>query len=148
MLDFGLARGIAYYSDLVFDLKRPGSNSVSLGGGGRYDGLARAMGGTELVPTMGFAWSLERVVEAVIQDGNSGKSLGGARRRGAGQTRRRIRPFRPLCVRPIGFAVLGSRVHSDVTARSLEDSVSYARETGISRVITVDANGKVSYQDV
>ena len=49
VLDFGLARGIAYYSDLIFDLKRPGSDGVSLGGGGRYDGLARAMGGTELM---------------------------------------------------------------------------------------------------
>ena len=147
VLDFGLARGIAYYSDLVFDLKRPGSNGVSLGGGGRYDGLARAMGGTELVPTMGFAWSLERVVEAVIQDGDG------------------VRPWEEqgesVLVRPAGepafqaalreadrLRSLGGRVHSDVTARSLEDSVSYARETGISRVITVDANGEVSYQDV
>ena len=147
VLDFGLARGIAYYSDLVFDLTRPDSDGVSLGGGGRYDGLARAMGGTELVPTMGFAWSLERVVEAVVQDGN-----GGSPWEEQGEA---------VLVRPAGEPAFqaalreadrlrstGCRVHSDVTARSLEDSVSYARETGISRVITVDVDGEVSYQDV
>ena len=147
VLDFGLARGIAYYSDLVFDLKRPGSNGVSLGGGGRYDGLARAMGGTELVPTMGFAWSLERVVEAMIQDGNGGspwEEQGEAVLvRPAGE-----QAFQAALREADRLRSLGGRVHSDVTARSLEDSVSYARETGISRVITVDANGEVSYQDV
>ena len=96
---------------------------------------------------MGFAWSLERVVEAVIQDGDGD------------------RPWEEqgevVLVRPAGESAfqaalreadrlrsLGGRVHSDVTVRSLEDSVSYARETGISRVITVETNGEVSYQDV
>lgn len=147
VLDFGLARGIAYYSDLIFDLKRPGSNGVSLGGGGRYDGLARAMGGTELVPTMGFAWSLERVVEAVIQDGDGGRPWEeqgeAALVRPAGES-----AFQAALREADRLRSLGGRVHSDVTARSLEDSVSYARKTGISRVITVEANGEVSYQDV
>ena len=146
VLDFGLARGIAYYSDIIFDLK-PGSDGASLGGGGRYDGLARAMGGTELVPTMGFAWSLERVVEAVIQDGDGGRPW---EEQGESVL---VRPtaepaFQAALREADRLRSTGCRVHSDVAARSLEDSVSYARETGISRVITVDANGEVSYQDV
>ncbi len=147
VLDFGLARGIAYYSGLVFDLKRPGSDDGSLGGGGRYDGLSRAMGGAEPVPTMGFAWSLERVVEAMIQDGDGGSPWEeqgeAALVRPAGES-----AFQAALREADRLRGLGGRVHSDVTARSLEDSVSYAREAGISRVITVDADGEVSYQDV
>ena len=64
-VDFGLARGIAYYTGMVFDLFRgePAEDGGSpLGGGGRYDGLPRALGATSDVPALGFAYNLEAVL--------------------------------------------------------------------------------------
>ena len=65
-LDLGLARGISYYTGVIFELTHTaGAREVSLGGGGRYDGLVRALGGDEDVPTLGFAYNMDRVVKAM-----------------------------------------------------------------------------------
>ncbi len=61
-LDLGMARGIAYYTGIVFELI-DGSSGVSLGGGGRYDGLARNMGSPKDVPALGFAYDLDRLLD-------------------------------------------------------------------------------------
>ena len=63
-LDLGHARGIAYYTGVVFDLSHAeaGGGERLLGGGGRYDGLVRVLGGGESVPAAGFACTLEQVV--------------------------------------------------------------------------------------
>ncbi|MDA1348189.1 MAG: ATP phosphoribosyltransferase regulatory subunit [Chloroflexi bacterium] len=64
VFDLGLARGFAYYTGAVFELVgRAGDGPVSLGGGGRYDGLVRTLGGDEDVPALGFAYTLDRVVD-------------------------------------------------------------------------------------
>ena len=60
-VDLGMARGIAYYTGIVFELI-DGSGGVSLGGGGRYDGLARNMGSPRDVPALGFAYDLDRLL--------------------------------------------------------------------------------------
>ena len=65
-LDLGLARGISYYTGVIFDLTHlRGAREVSVGGGGRYDGLVRALGGDEDVPASGFAYSLDAVIESL-----------------------------------------------------------------------------------
>ena len=66
LLDMGLARGLAYYTGIVFEIRRPSSpRDASLGGGGRYDGLLKALGGGRGVSALGFACSTERVLEAL-----------------------------------------------------------------------------------
>ena len=60
-LDFGLVRGLAYYNGIVFEVTHP-RWPEALGGGGRYDGLARALGGREVVPALGFAYNLEALL--------------------------------------------------------------------------------------
>lgn len=66
LLDFGLARDIAYYTGLIFEIDRlEDSGITSLGGGGRYDGLVKVLGGSEDMPALGFAWNLEQVVAAL-----------------------------------------------------------------------------------
>ena len=62
-LDLGHARGIAYYTGVVFDLSHAEADGGErlLGGGGRYDGLVRVLGGGESVPAAGFACTLEQV---------------------------------------------------------------------------------------
>lgn len=63
-IDFSLARGIAYYNGIIFDIVH-GDDDVSLGGGGRYDALARALGGAAPVPALGFACTLEALLAAM-----------------------------------------------------------------------------------
>ena len=65
-IDFSLARGIAYYNGIIFDLVR-GDDDASLGGGGRYDALARALGCATAVPALGFACTLEALLAAMPQ---------------------------------------------------------------------------------
>ena len=65
-IDFSLARGIAYYNGIIFDIVR-GDSNISLGGGGRYDALARALGGEAPVPALGFACTLEALLAAMPQ---------------------------------------------------------------------------------
>ena len=69
-LDVGLARGIAYYTGAIFEIYAGPEGGPSLGGGGRYDGLVRALGGED-VPAMGFAYNLESVVEALTGAGEA-----------------------------------------------------------------------------
>ena len=66
VLDLAFVPGIAYYTGIVFELSCDGENGpITVGGGGRYDGLVKALGGDEDVPAMGFALRLDRVVAAM-----------------------------------------------------------------------------------
>ncbi len=68
-IDFSLARGIAYYNGIIFDIVRPDLVGIAgeepLGGGGRYDALARALGAACPVPALGFAFTLESLLAAM-----------------------------------------------------------------------------------
>jgi histidyl-tRNA synthetase len=48
---------------MVFDIVQDGA-AESLGGGGRYDGLTRALGSDVDVPALGFAYNFDAVLEA------------------------------------------------------------------------------------
>ena len=62
VLDLGLGRGIGFYSQMIFDLTVTTPNgTVELGGGGRYDGLARVFGSDRDDRGVGFAFGLERI---------------------------------------------------------------------------------------
>ena len=63
VLDMGMVRGIAYYTGAIFEITA--GDGRSLGGGGRYDGLVRALGGDGDVPALGFAYSMDRVVASL-----------------------------------------------------------------------------------
>ncbi|KKR21066.1 MAG: Histidine-tRNA ligase [Candidatus Moranbacteria bacterium GW2011_GWA2_39_41] len=58
-----LVRGLDYYTKTVFEIwsgSEEGRKS-SLGGGGRYDGLVKMIGG-EATPAIGFAFGVERII--------------------------------------------------------------------------------------
>ena len=61
VLDFGLVRGLAYYNGVIFEVSHP-DQSGPLGGGGRYDTLSRALGGSDAVPALGFAYNLDALI--------------------------------------------------------------------------------------
>ncbi|MDA0262797.1 MAG: ATP phosphoribosyltransferase regulatory subunit [Chloroflexi bacterium] len=61
VLDFSLVRGLAYYNGVIFEVSHPGWPGP-LGGGGRYDNLSRALGGSDAVPALGFAYNLDALI--------------------------------------------------------------------------------------
>jgi histidyl-tRNA synthetase len=58
----GLARGLNYYTGIVFEIY---SGGEQLGGGGRYDELIRILGASQDTPAIGFAYRLERILSAL-----------------------------------------------------------------------------------
>lgn len=58
-----LARGLDYYTGVVFELKPTGKpEELSIGGGGRYDNLIGMFAGRE-IPAVGFSFGLDRLIE-------------------------------------------------------------------------------------
>lgn len=66
-IDFGLVRGIDYYTGIVFKVYTRGVG-FSLGSGGRYNNLVKEFG--EDCPAVGFALSLERTLYALEKKEN------------------------------------------------------------------------------
>lgn len=62
-----LARGLDYYTGLIFEIVVDGYRG-SLGGGGRYDGLVELLSGISL-PAVGFAMGFDRTVEVATELG-------------------------------------------------------------------------------
>jgi histidyl-tRNA synthetase len=62
-VDVSFARGLAYYTGIIFEVTVPGF-PVSIAGGGRYDALVEIYGG-ERVPGTGFAIGLDRTLAAL-----------------------------------------------------------------------------------
>jgi len=62
-LDFGMNRGLHYYTGLMFEIHYPsdGEEDIQLCGGGRYDNLITVLGGNTPTPALGFAYGIERI---------------------------------------------------------------------------------------
>ena len=138
-VDFGLARGIAYYTGIVFELM-DSHGSVSLGGGGRYDGLAKALDSAQDLPSVGFTYSLERLLE------NLGVTPDSAAPR-KGRSTTLVVPGSPGA-HAKALAVAGEiragnqRVETEVCDRTLEESLAYARAKGIDSMVEVSEAGQ------
>ncbi|MFH1608723.1 MAG: histidine--tRNA ligase [Patescibacteria group bacterium] len=61
-----LVRGLSYYTRTVFEVidenESGEGGKITIGGGGRYDYLARQLGGKKDVPSVGFSIGVDRVV--------------------------------------------------------------------------------------
>lgn len=70
-LDFGLNRGLNYYTGLMFEIHYPsdGQEDVQLCGGGRYDNLVTVLGGNTPTPALGFAYGVERIASVITDNG-------------------------------------------------------------------------------
>ena len=64
-----LVRGLSYYTRTVFEvIEQNGSEDgspLTIGGGGRYDYLARQIGGKKDVPAVGFSIGVDRVISSL-----------------------------------------------------------------------------------
>ena len=142
-LDFGLVRGLAYYNGIIFEVSHPGWPGP-LGGGGRYDGLARDLGGRQRLPALGFAYNLDALVELTA----------------AGSPDSVPHPAGVLVVaaRPVaGAAALaaaqeiraaGETAEAEVTGRTAPESMAYAARRGLARVMVVDEDGTATAYEV
>ncbi len=74
-VDFSVARGIDYYTGIIFEIKA-GSYGLSVVGGGRYDELIGLYGG-EPLPATGFGMGIDRLYEILEKE---------KKRRGRGAT--------------------------------------------------------------
>ena len=143
-LDFGLVGGLAYYNGVIFEIKHPEWPSA-LGVGGRYDGLARALGSPEPVPALGFAFNLDTLL--TLTEG------AGAREdlppeppvtlvlaQDTGSYQQALRTSQEL--RRQGF-----RAELEVGGGNLSEALSYATKRGMTQVVLVDQDGqRTSYQ--
>jgi len=132
-LDLGLSRGLQYYTGMIFEIYHgsPGEES-QLCGGGRYDDLVLTLGGRKSVPGCGFAYGLERIQLAMLD-----------------QQRIKIEPqAAQVLVIPVGSAEsgyairtaealrkAGLRVEFDVRGRSVTNNLQYANGQHIPFVI-------------
>jgi histidyl-tRNA synthetase len=62
--DAGFARGLEYYTGMIFETNVPDLD-IALGGGGRYDRLIELFGG-EPTPAVGVAHGLDRIMLAML----------------------------------------------------------------------------------
>ena len=69
--NFGIVRGLDYYSGIVFEIFDDTSDLGALVGGGRYDTLTRAFGRDDMGAT-GAAGGVERIVHSLESQGISG----------------------------------------------------------------------------
>ncbi|MCP3953125.1 MAG: histidine--tRNA ligase [Desulfobacterales bacterium] len=70
-IDKRLVRGLDYYTRTTFEMQTGSLGAQSaVAGGGRYDGLVKALGGPE-IPATGFAIGFDRLAEIVAQAGES-----------------------------------------------------------------------------
>lgn len=61
-----LARGLNYYTGLIFEVEIKGYDAGSVAGGGRYDDLIGMFAGRQ-IPAVGFAFGFDRLMDAMEQ---------------------------------------------------------------------------------
>ena len=139
VLDFGLVRGLAYYNGVIFEISHPQWPS-GLGGGGRYDGLARALASPEPVPALGFAFNLEALLALTggpgSRDDPSLVTPGAlVLAQDSGSYREALRACQELRQK-------GIQTELDIGKRGLSEALIYAAANGIPQVVVVHLDGK------
>jgi len=63
-IDFTLARGLNYYTGIIFEVKALGVSMGSIGGGGRYDDLT-GLFGVPNIPGVGISFGVDRIYDVM-----------------------------------------------------------------------------------
>ncbi|QEE17557.1 histidine--tRNA ligase [Promethearchaeum syntrophicum] len=70
VLDYGISRGLDYYTNTVFEIDVPSlGTEKQVCGGGRYNSLIKEFGGEE-TPALGFSFGFERLLIALENQGS------------------------------------------------------------------------------
>jgi histidyl-tRNA synthetase len=137
-LDFGLMRGLAYYNGIVFEITHPAWPG-SLGGGGRYDALARALGNPERLPALGFAFNLEALLALTEAATGDGASL--AARLETLVLAADSESCRQALEATLELHQQGLPAELEVAGRNLEQALAYAARKGMAQVVIVYRDG-------
>ncbi|MBV9577726.1 MAG: histidine--tRNA ligase family protein [Chloroflexi bacterium] len=131
-VDLSLARGLRYYTGLVFEIYADSDEGpLQLCGGGRYDDLVRVLGGRDAAPACGFQYGLERLDLVAPRD--------------EVRARRRVLVVGVTAAdHPVALEVArdlrtldGLAVEQDVRLRGLRSALRYADRAGIDVVVIV-----------
>ena len=141
-LDLGLVRGLAYYNGIIFEVSHS-SWPGPLGGGGRYDGLARDLGGSHRLPALGFAYNLDSLV-ALTETGSlidshqpSGVLILAASDAAHAAALNAAREMRQL----------GEIAEIEVVGLAPDEARLSAVRRGMARMMVVEADGEVTVHD-
>ena len=67
-IDFTLARGLNYYTGIIFEAKAPAEVRIgSIGGGGRYDDLT-GLFGVPNIPGVGISFGVDRIYDVMDRE--------------------------------------------------------------------------------
>ncbi|WP_456418486.1 histidine--tRNA ligase [Methanocaldococcus infernus] len=140
-INFGIARGLDYYTGMVFEIYgKKGAKQIC--GGGRYDNLIETFGG-EPEPAVGFAYGFDRIMMNVNIEIKEEKYL--------------VIPLNEnLIVKAMEIANIlrkkGKKVELEIMGRKLRKALDYANSKGISKVVIVGEKevkeGKVTIKDM
>lgn len=64
LVDLTLARGLNYYTGIIFEVKAEGAQMGSIGGGGRYDDLT-GLFGVSGIPGVGISFGVDRIYDVM-----------------------------------------------------------------------------------
>ena len=144
VVDFGIARGLEYYTDLVFELY---VGDVQIGGGGRYDELISLLGGAPC-PAVGVGFGIDRIADALLKQGaKPEKEVLDCMLLPAGEK------TLPQCLKIAQeLRTAGLRVDVDLMGRSLAKAISYADSRGAKHAVIVGpkelAAGSITFRDM
>ncbi|MBI5182059.1 MAG: ATP phosphoribosyltransferase regulatory subunit [Nitrospirae bacterium] len=129
LIDLTEARGFDYYSGILFEVFVRGIG-YEIGNGGRYDGLLSRFG--QPSPATGFAFDVERLIAAMEAQGIEPENRG---------VDFLIIDFNKDKSNAIKLAKAlrenGYNAARDIIKRDIKDSLSYAKEWGIPKVIVL-----------
>lgn len=144
-----LVRGLDYYNKTVFEVVSTALGAQdSIGGGGRYDGLLKTVGGPDL-PAFGFGSGMERIIQTLLKEHPEVSAIQGP-----------LLYFIPLgdSAREVCSSIVhGLRHHNikadmDLTNRKLKKVMSYASDIQARYVAVVGdseiANGYVELKNM
>ena len=138
VLNLGLVRGLAYYNGLVFEVTHPDC-AAPLGGGGRYDELALALGSPKPLPALGFAFNLEALLALTGDvDANHQATPGPS---GGLVLAEDTSSYGHALKVALSLREQGIPAELDVCGLDLKQALAYCSKKGISRVIVVDHDG-------
>ncbi len=145
VFDFGLVRSLAYYNGIIFEVTHP-DWPLPLGGGGRYDGLARALGADRQLPALGFAYNLDALLALTssnerlrpAEDGPSGALVVAAD--GAAQL--------PALAKAQEIRLQGETAELEVNGRTLEEAKTFAALRGLAKVIMIESGGQATTHEL
>ncbi len=142
-VDFSIARGLEYYTDMVFEVYVRG---IQLAGGGRYDELVESLGG-EPCPAVGVGFGVDRIARLVLERGGTPEEgveciVLPATSEGVEECARLARKMRDS----------GLRVEMDLMGRTLRKALAYADSRGVRYVVIIGPRereeGKVTLRDM